>query len=122
MFSVNCHVRGSENPCDFTEHECDLPKVNVWCALMKNRVKGAFIFEEPMVTCDTFLVAMGNTALHPIPAGTICQLDGATPHFSMFMTFWTGSFLIIRQEEGDPFPGPIIIQIWLLWIFSSGDL
>jgi hypothetical protein len=40
-------------------------------------------------------------------------------HFTssvMFMPFWTGSFLTAGQEERDPFPAPLILQI-----FSSGD-
>jgi len=41
-----CHARGSENHHDDTAHKCDSPKVNVWCALMKNIVIGPFFMER----------------------------------------------------------------------------
>jgi hypothetical protein len=49
---------------------------------------------------------MENTALNHVPVGTVFQLDGVPLHFSvMFLPFLTGSFLIVVQEEEDPFPG-----------------
>jgi hypothetical protein len=54
---------GSENPHEVTEHEHNSLKVNVWCALMKNKVIGPFFFEEPVVNGDTFMAMMVNTAL-----------------------------------------------------------
>jgi hypothetical protein len=44
--TVNRHncVWGSENPYDVTEHERDSPKVEVWCALMKNKIIGSLFF------------------------------------------------------------------------------
>jgi hypothetical protein len=29
----------------------------------------------------------------------------------MFMPFWTGSFLIVGEEEEYPFPAPLVLQI-----------
>lgn len=53
-----------------TEHECDSPRVNVWYALMKNKFIGPFLFKEPMVTGDSFLAMMVNTALCHVPVGS----------------------------------------------------
>jgi hypothetical protein len=33
-----------------------------------------------------------------------------TPLF-VFVTFWTGKFLVVRQEEREPFPGSFVLQI-----------
>jgi hypothetical protein len=35
-------VWGSENPQDASEHECDSPKVNVFCAISNKNVFGPF--------------------------------------------------------------------------------
>jgi hypothetical protein len=67
----NNHIQGSENPHNVTEYEHDSLKVNVWYALMKNKDIGIFFFEKPMVTGDTFLAMMENTALHHVPVGKI---------------------------------------------------
>jgi hypothetical protein len=50
---VNQHsvrIWGTKNPCVFTEHVRDSPKVNVSCATLKVKVYGLFSFEEPTVT------------------------------------------------------------------------
>jgi len=46
---------------DPTEHEHDLLKVSVWCALMKNKVISLLCFEEPTMNGDNFLVVMENS-------------------------------------------------------------
>jgi hypothetical protein len=38
---------------------------------------------------------------------------------NMFVLFMTGSFLIVGSEEADPFPGPLILQMGLLWIYGG---
>jgi hypothetical protein len=40
----NCRIWGSENPRASLEHVRDSPKVNVFCALSKERVYGPFFF------------------------------------------------------------------------------
>jgi hypothetical protein len=53
---------------------------------------------------DNFLAIMENTALHLFPVGTFPQLDGATlTSVIMFVSFWTGSFLLLELEAGNPF-------------------
>jgi hypothetical protein len=78
----NRHVWESENPHDVTEHECDSTKIEVWCALMKNKVTSLLLSEEPAVTGDTFLAIIENTALHHVPVRTVFQSDGAPHYFS----------------------------------------
>jgi len=69
-----------------------------------------FSFEEPTVTGDNFLALMENNALHHAAVGTAFQSDGALPHFSHVHAFLDRQFLIIGQEEGNPFPGPLLLQ------------
>jgi hypothetical protein len=38
------------NPHGIAEHEHDSPKTSLWCALMKDKVIGSFLFEDCMVT------------------------------------------------------------------------
>jgi hypothetical protein len=76
-----CHVWRSENTHDVTEHEHDSPKVSVWCALMKTKLSVLSVLKN-LVTGDTFLGTMGDTALCHVPVGTVFQLDGVPPHFS----------------------------------------
>jgi hypothetical protein len=96
------------------EHECDSPKVNVWCSVMKNNIIGPFFFQETAMTGETFLAMMEGTFLRHIPAGTVFQLDGAPPNFSRRVrAFSTGRFLIVAQEGGAQFPGTLVHQISL---------
>jgi hypothetical protein len=46
----NIHIWGKENPHARMEHVCDLPKVNVFCAVSSCKVYGPFVFAEPTVT------------------------------------------------------------------------
>jgi hypothetical protein len=46
----NCRICGSENPHEVMEHECDIPKLNMWCTLTSDSVTGPFFFEEATVT------------------------------------------------------------------------
>jgi hypothetical protein len=39
-----CRVWGSKVPNEHLEHEPDCPNVNVWCAVMKDKVTGPFFF------------------------------------------------------------------------------
>jgi hypothetical protein len=83
-----CHVLGTENPHDATEPERHSPKVSLWCALMTSKITGLFIFEESVVTDDSFLVMMKDTALRRVSVGTILQFSRRFPTF-------LESFLII---------------------------
>lgn len=43
------------------------------------------LFEEPVVTCGTFLAVTGNTGLPHALAGTVFQLNSVTTHFSNYV-------------------------------------
>jgi hypothetical protein len=51
----NVRVWGTENPHVTFEHERDSPKVNVFCAIPKEKVYGPFFFAENTVTGNSFL-------------------------------------------------------------------
>jgi hypothetical protein len=90
--AVNRHnfcVQGSEKPHDVTEYEHVSPEVNVWCALIKNKFINPLIFKEPMVTGDTFLAMLENSALNHIPVGTVFQLHDPPFHFSHHVHVFT---------------------------------
>jgi hypothetical protein len=52
-----CNVRtwGSENPHAYVEHQCDSPKVSVFCAISSQKVCSPFLFAEETVTGMTYL-------------------------------------------------------------------
>jgi hypothetical protein len=51
----NCRIWGSENPRVFLEHVPDSSKVNVFCALSKERVSGLFFFMKMTITSIVYL-------------------------------------------------------------------
>jgi hypothetical protein len=46
------HIWGTEQPHAQTEHRRDSPKVNVFCAVPCENVRGPFVFTEAIVTGD----------------------------------------------------------------------
>jgi hypothetical protein len=78
----NCRIWGSKNPHEVMEHECDTPKLNVWCALTANSVIGPFFSEEATVTRASYLKMLQNYALTQIPQEYFFQQDGAPPHYA----------------------------------------
>lgn len=85
----NCRIWGSEPPHEFVEYERDTPKVNVWCALMHDRIIGPFIFIERNINGDVYCDMLEEylfPQLDDIEAekGLVYfQQDGAPPHFSL---------------------------------------
>jgi hypothetical protein len=56
--AVNCHnvrIWGSEHPHAYVEHQCDSPKVNVFCTISSQKVYAPFFFAEETVTGMTYL-------------------------------------------------------------------
>ena len=51
----NARIWGCENPHAYVEHQCDSPKVNVFCAIYSQKVYGPFFFTEETVTGMTYL-------------------------------------------------------------------
>lgn len=56
----NCHVSGSENPSEATEHERHSPEVNVWFPVVKHIISLLFL-EEPRAAAEKFLAVMEYT-------------------------------------------------------------
>jgi transposase len=56
----NCCIWGIEKPQEVEEHERDSPKVNVWCALGKDRIIGPFFFEGWVVNSESYLEMLQN--------------------------------------------------------------
>lgn len=60
-----------------------IQKVNVWCALSRDRLTVPFFFEEPTVTLHNFLGMLKYFAASTISNDNITfQWDGATPNFA----------------------------------------
>jgi hypothetical protein len=51
----NCRIWDSEYPRVFLDHVRDSPKVNVFCALSKERLYGLFLFMETTITGIVYL-------------------------------------------------------------------
>jgi hypothetical protein len=62
----NIRIWANERPHDFVEHEHDSPKVNVWCALTRDRVIGPYFFAEHAVTSHSYLNMLELFAVHQI--------------------------------------------------------
>jgi hypothetical protein len=60
----NVGIWGSENTRAYVEHQCDSPKVTVFCAISSQKVYGLFFFAEETVTGMTYLDML---QLWPLP-------------------------------------------------------
>ena len=82
----NVRIWGEENPHATVEHERDSPKVNVFCAISKNRLYGPLFFEGN-VTGDVYLEMLQNWLMDELIAHEhedfIFQQDGAPPHWKL---------------------------------------
>jgi hypothetical protein len=79
----NVRIRGSANPNAYVEHQCDSPKVNVFCAISSQKVYGQFFFAEETVTDMTYLDMLQlwlMPQLQNIPTFIFHQ-DGSPAHF-----------------------------------------
>ncbi|CAH2000060.1 unnamed protein product [Acanthoscelides obtectus] len=53
--SHNIRIWGTENAHMIVQHERDSPKLNVFCAISKNKVYGPFFFHENTVNGSSYL-------------------------------------------------------------------
>jgi hypothetical protein len=101
---------------------CDLPKVNMWCAVTKNIIR-PFYFEEHLVTGNKFLATMEETAMRHIPAETVFKLDGARSHFSHCVHGFLGrEFPDHWKGGGRPIPWPLSSLHLILLDFTLFDI
>jgi hypothetical protein len=78
----NIRLWANERPHDFVEHERDSPKVNVWCAVTRDRVIGLHFFAERTVTSHSYLDMLELFAVPKIDDDSaIFQQDGAPDHY-----------------------------------------
>jgi hypothetical protein len=61
--SGNVCIWGTEQPHAQIEHQRDSPKVNVFCAVSREKVHGPFFFTEATVTGHSFLEMLENWLL-----------------------------------------------------------
>jgi hypothetical protein len=76
----------SENPHVVREHECDSPKLKVWCAVTLDFLIEPFIFVEVTVTARTYTDMLENYAVPQIRQEYFVQEDGSTPHQANIVT------------------------------------
>ena len=105
IFHTSGHVKrhntifwGTENPRVIREHECDSPKVNVWCTVTAAGVIRPYCFDIPTVTSDVYLQMVQQYAIDELPL----QIGLA------------GYALTVRAYLDHTFPGR--------WIGRSGPL
>jgi hypothetical protein len=109
----NCRIWGSQPPQEIIEHQRDMPKVNVWSGMMKDRIIGPFFFQERTVTSHLYLDMLEHYAVPQLPCDAWFQWDGASPHFGN----------TVRQFLNERFPNKWIGRgSFLAWPPRSPDL
>ena len=108
------------NPHVTIETVMKSPKLNVWCAMSKNQLVGAYFFEDDTVNGNNYLSMLQNffiwemRKLHKVRS-IIFQQDGAPAHFSTdvrqyldnhFPNRWIGRGDPIRWAPRSPGFGP----------------
>jgi hypothetical protein len=82
----NVRIWESQNPHVTRELERDIPKGNVRCGVMCNRIIGPFLSDEPATTANLYLDLLTEyVALQPhdLQPTFIVQQDGAPPHWRL---------------------------------------
>ena len=81
----NVRIWGKENPREYHEREMNSPKVNVWCAVLRNKVIGPYFFPEETVNQDGYLKMLEEYALPILQRmpRILFQQDGAPPHWGL---------------------------------------
>jgi predicted ATP-dependent Lon-type protease len=79
----NVRLWANKCPSDFVEHEHNSPKVEVWCAVIRNRVICPYFFEERTVTSHNYLSMLELFSVPQIDDdNVIFQQDGAPAHYA----------------------------------------
>jgi hypothetical protein len=83
----NVRIWGKERSHEFVEHERDSPKVNVWCALRRDRVIGPHFFAEGTVTSHNYLDMSEMLAAPRIDDNNVIfQQDGGPARYVNIVT------------------------------------
>lgn len=96
----NCRIWGSENPHETLQHARDSPKVNVFCALSKNKMYGPYFFQETTINGIVYLDMLQQFLIPQIDEddrerNVYFMHDGAPPHY----------LTDVRDFLNDRFPG-----------------
>jgi hypothetical protein len=86
------------------EHECDTPKLNVWCADLRFCNWTILFLGEAAVTGALYLNMLQNYAITRIPQGYFFQQDGVPPNYAN----------TVKTFLGQQFPG--------IWIGRRGPI
>lgn len=114
------------NPHATIETVMNSPKVNVWCAMSKNRLIGPFFFEGDTVNGEKYLSMLQTFFIPEVKKlrkirSIIFQQDGAPPHFSIevrqflhnhFSDRWIGRGGPIRWAPRSPDLTPLDFFLW----------
>ena len=82
----NVRIWGTEHPHETVEHVRNSPKVNVFCAVSRNKIFGPFFFENDTVTGQSYLDMLQHwlfTLLQEDRPDFIFQQDGAPAHWHL---------------------------------------
>jgi hypothetical protein len=82
----NVRIWGTEQSHAQIDHQHDSPKVNIFCAVSREKVNDQFFFTEATVTGDSFLDMLVHWLLPQLNTNYddyILQLDGTPSHFHM---------------------------------------
>ncbi|CAF3327057.1 unnamed protein product [Rotaria socialis] len=102
------------------------PKLNVWCAMSKNKLLGPYFFEDDTVNVANYLLMLETFFIPEIRKlhkfrSAIFQQDGASPHFSIdvrrclndhFPGRWIGRGGSIRWAPRSPDLTPLAFFLW----------
>jgi hypothetical protein len=76
----NVRIWGTENPHATIKHIRNSPKLNVFCAISKEKGYGQFFFSESTVTGTSYLDMMQEWLMPHLDDDFIYQQDGDPPH------------------------------------------
>ena len=102
------------------------PKLNVWCALSKNRLIGPFFFDDDTVNGESYLVMLKSFFIPEVRKlkkvrSIIFQQDGAPPHFTthvrqflnqQFSNRWIGRGSPVRWAPRSLDLAPLDLFLW----------
>ena len=117
----NCRYWARGNPREIIDKRRGTAKVNVWCALSHNQVKGLFFFAENTIRKENYLDMLEQYAMPIITDGgsndtVIFQQDGAPAHYAIIVKDFLHETLPQRwcgREGGEG---------WRTWPARSPDL
>lgn len=122
----NIRYWSESNPHVTVETVMKSPKINVWCALSKNKIIGPYFFEDDTVNGQNYLTMLQDyfmvevRKLHKVRT-VIFQQDGAPAHFSKdvrqyldyhFPNRWIGRGGPIRWAPRSPDLTPSDFYLW----------